>query len=108
MKKRMVYMHNIILPRKYALVVDHINKDKLDNRLANLCLVGNLENITRSRPRRDRIFKGVYPVSSGRWVAKIGNKNKNIHLGTFDTEKEAATAYNKLAKKFYGKRAYQN
>ena len=35
-------------------------------------------------------FKGVYFVLGGRWEAKITYRSKSKHIGTFDTEEEAA------------------
>jgi hypothetical protein len=43
-----------------------------------------------------------------RWQAKIGVNNKRIHLGSYHTEEEAASAYNEGAKKYHGEFASLN
>jgi len=61
-------------------------------------------------------YKGVSLLRSGKWRAYttksciIDSKliKKQIHLGTFNTEKEAASAYNKKVKIIFGEFAYQN
>jgi len=43
-------------------------------------------------------FKGVYFVLGGRWEAKITYRSKSKHIGTFDTEEEAARAFDGRAR----------
>jgi len=43
----------------------------------------------------------VYKEST-RFRAVISHKGKSIHIGMFDTAEEAADAYNKKSKEFYG------
>eukprot|EP00629_Pelagomonadales_sp_RCC1024_P003405 CAMPEP_0119265574 /NCGR_PEP_ID=MMETSP1329-20130426/4356_1 /TAXON_ID=114041 /ORGANISM="Genus nov. species nov., Strain RCC1024" /LENGTH=264 /DNA_ID=CAMNT_0007265415 /DNA_START=312 /DNA_END=1102 /DNA_ORIENTATION=+ len=43
-------------------------------------------------------FKGVYFVLGGRWEAKITFRSKSKHIGTFDTEEEAAKAFDARAR----------
>lgn len=43
-------------------------------------------------------FKGVYFVLGGRWEAKITYRSKSKHIGTFDTEEEAARAFDERAR----------
>ena len=67
-------------------MVDHINRDKLDNRKSNLRPTnksGNAVNIDRG------IYTGVWKVPSGRYQAIITVNYKRIYLGTFDTRDEA-------------------
>jgi group I intron endonuclease len=54
-------------------------------------------------------YVGVYLSKNGkRWFAVISYKNKQYRLGTFDTEEEAALAYNKKALELYGSNAKLN
>jgi len=69
--------------------IDHINGDKLDNRVENLRITthqGNQQNQTKA--------KGYYwNNEKNKWRASIGINGKLIHLGYYDTEEEAHEAY---------------
>lgn len=52
-------------------------------------------------------FKGVQPVRN-RWAAAIKFNRKNIYIGSFATEEEAAIAYDKKAKELFGDFACTN
>lgn len=92
---------------KEKKMVDHINHNVFDNRKCNLRSATNQENMFNRLPTNGTSeFKGV-TLNNSRWVSRIV-KNKIINLGSFDTEIEAAKAYDNAAKKLYGNFACLN
>lgn len=91
-------VHRIIMKAKEGEIVDHINRNPLDNRKENLRITdyfGNNENSSKRRTAKTSIHKGVDRLSNGKWRAQIQIKGKKINLGTFLTESLASLAYNK-------------
>ena len=75
--------------------IDHINHDRLNNRLANLREVSNAENMLNKgvSPRNKSGVNGVdWYARDGKWRAQIGKDNERRWLGCFDTIEEAAAA----------------
>lgn len=103
-----IAMHRIILPLPKGLCVDHINHDGLDNRRANLRAATKQQNTRYSRKIFGHSkFKGVSPRQDPRkikpkWHSRIYADGKSIHLGWFDSEIDAARAYDKKAKELFG------
>lgn len=90
-----VHMHRLLLgltPGDGA-IVDHINRDKLDNRRENL-RVGdaslNAQNRVRPPGRASR-FRGV-SRQRDKWRATATIRGKQHFLGQFDREEDAAAA----------------
>lgn len=100
--------------RSRTLKVDHLNHDTLDNRRQNLRLCTSTQNGQNSFAAEDKIhsrYKGVSKKRGGntsRWCGKIVVHGYAIHLGYHATEKEAAQAYDKAAKIFFGEFACLN
>jgi hypothetical protein len=86
------------MPCGYKLVVDHINGDKLDNRLENLQVVSQRANVSKSNKLKTSKYIGVsWCKSAKKWTTKIQINSKKKHLGYFTNEEEAHLAYqNKL------------
>lgn len=98
-----------------GLVIDHINGNRLDNRVINLRPVTRSCN-SQKRDLRDgtkkkySVYKGVTAIkykNSTYWMARI-TLGKTKSLGNFKTEIEAALAYNKAAIELYGEHAEVN
>jgi hypothetical protein len=84
-------------------VIDHINMNRADNRIANLRVANETQNRANTGRRRHNTsgFKGVSNCD-GRWRAKIGVNRKSIHLGTFNTPEAAHEAYMAAARRHFG------
>lgn len=108
--KRTIYMHRELCCTPPGLIVDHINRDRLDNRRANLRAVTRSQNNANSAKRPSRTgYRGVYrQKQSGRWIAQISCGGRRHHLGHFATPEEGAAAYDRAALALYGPHAVTN
>jgi hypothetical protein len=104
-----IYMHKEIMGISGKTQVDHINGDKLDNRLENLRICNTSQNHANTRLRIDNTsgFKGVVKHRN-KWQAQIHEFGECIRLGVYKTKQEAATAYDKAAKELFGDFALTN
>lgn len=86
--------------------------DGLDYRKSNLivCTMSERQRLLpKNRVASSSAFRGVsYSTSEKKWRAGIEYEGRSINLGSFDTEAEAALAYNQAALKYFGPMAYQN
>ncbi len=95
---------------KKGEVVDHINRNKLDNRRANLRICTQSQNLmNRGKTKANTSgYKGVTRYR-GKWLAQIGFKDgakrRYIHIAKFDNAIEAAQAYYAVALQIAGEYA---
>ena len=94
---RSVKLHRLIMNFPIDLAVVHINGNKFDNRKENLQLCTRSEIKGGTAGHGVSLFKGIRPNGKN-WAATISVKGKQIYLGTFKTETEAALAYDAAAK----------
>jgi hypothetical protein len=92
------------------MVVDHRDRNKLNNRRTNLRLCTQSENSKNSKIPKNNTSgaKGVSLDVNGRWRARIWKDMKEIRIGTFGTVEEAKTAYDNAAHKLHGEFASPN
>jgi hypothetical protein len=110
-KRRMIFMHREIMPAPKGMIVDHKNRNKLDNTRVNLRACTASENArNRDKPRgMSSRFRGVsYRKDCGKWYARIRFEGRLIHLGSFSDEVEAARAYDRQAVELFGEFARLN
>lgn len=82
--------------------VDHINRNKLDDRKENLRIVTTAQNNrNRDRWRKDGTKVGVYKFRENKWKATIGLNGKCVTLGIFDTYDEAVTVRVEAEQRYY-------
>ena len=90
-------------------MVDHINRNRLDNRKSNLRFCNRSQNNANSFSKNKNGYRGVYKYSHfPAYYAEIRVKKKKVYLGYFRDIKEAASAYNTAAKEYYGEFAMLN
>jgi hypothetical protein len=109
-KDGVIGLANSLMNPPEGLIVDHINGDGLDNRRENLRICTHAENMRNRRKLKQgrSQYKGVRLEPSGRWRAVIKYEGEMIHIGCFDTENQAAIAYNEKAVILFGKYAHLN
>jgi hypothetical protein len=114
-----VYLHREITGASSGEVVDHINRNPLDNRRCNLRLCTQSQNLRNSggyktiaRNGRMRVsqYKGVGRADSKKnpWSARITVDGEDRRLGVFPTELDAARAYDAAAREIFGEFARLN
>ena len=108
--KFQIELHRLIMRAKKGEYVDHINHDGFDCRKNNMRICSQRQNLMNTRKRRltSSKYKGVSITPSKKWRSRIMLEGKEIWLGVFDNEEEAALAYNKKAFELFGEFAYLN
>ncbi len=85
--------------------LDHINGNKLDNRIDNLRPATRAQNIVTEGVRKNNTsgFKGITWEPQNRlWRARIGNGERRVNLGRFKRIEDAYAAYCVAAKAMHG------
>lgn len=108
LSKENKYVHEIIMGDydKSKFQIDHINKNKLDNRKCNLKLVTQLENLLNKNIQSNNKsgVRGVrFNVKKNKWIARIGVNKKDIHLYQGDSFEEAVRIRKENEIKYYGR-----
>lgn len=107
--RKSIALHAVIFILHYGYrpkFIDHINRNKSDNRIENLRPATRSQNNFNIKKRKNNKsgFRGVSLCKeSGKWKAQISINNKKINLGRFKFKKDAYAAFVKSAKENYGK-----
>jgi len=95
------YIHHGIAPA----VIDHINRNKLDNRISNLRAATKAENSVNT-PIRKNNTSGITGVSWDKakrlWRSHVKVDGKQLFLGRFRDVAEAAKAVEIARKSYFG------
>jgi hypothetical protein len=107
-KKRFI-MHREIVNAPKGMDVDHHNGNGLDNRRANLRICTRAQNLSNRYNKNVSGYKGVvWQEHARKYKAQITRNSKVAHLGYFDNPIEAAQAYDRAAKEYFGEFAKTN
>lgn len=110
-KTKSIFLHKFIMKAEVGQIVDHINRNSLDNRKQNLRFCTISEN-ARNKSKMIgamSIYRGVYKdINRAKWKANIRLNGKLHHIGSYLKEEDAAIAYNEMAKKYFGESALLN
>ncbi len=109
--RKFIYMHNEIMQPPAGLIVDHKDHCGLNNTRENLRIATWAQNSYNKRKKEGCTskYKGVHwDKEKGKYRASIRANGKQIHLGYFDNEEDAARAYDKAAKELHGEFAVLN
>ncbi len=104
-------MHRVIMKTLANQMVDHRDHNGLNNQKYDLRNCTNQQNQLNQIKKEGCTskYKGVYfNKTINKWIAHIIINYKRTHIGYFDTEDEAALAYNKKAKELFGEFAVLN
>ena len=105
---RKIFMHREIMKPPPGMVVDHINRNGLDNREANMRNCTRLQNLQNRYWHAGRSqYRGVSPRGD-KWIALVGYKGETMCVGLFDDEVEAAKARDRKAYELAGEFADLN
>ena len=86
-------------------VIDHINGDRLDNRIVNLRDVTQRENMLNKKTHREGREPGWFKTWYGKYQANIKINGKPKYLGEYDTQQQASEAYKKAFISLMGREA---
>lgn len=106
-EKGTFYMHRVILDAPANQWVDHKDGNPLNNQRKNLRLCTPAQN--QWNRKRKNGFRGVSRGKpSSKYRARLNFKKREISLGQFDTAEEAARAWDRAARCYYGEFARPN
>jgi len=99
------YCHRLawlVMKQEMPECIDHINGDKLDNRICNLRNNTKGKNNMNQHISRSELKLGVYhnrSKSENKFRACIQENGRVLHLGVFKTEDDAFNAYKNYREK---------
>lgn len=92
------YLHSFLLKTKIGLDTDHVNENKLDNRMKNLREATRTENNCNKK----QSLGLTYRKKRKKWLVQISYKLKHYNLGYYADKKEAIKVRRKAELKYFG------
>lgn len=91
-KTSQIYMHRLLNQTSDGLDTDHVNRNKLDNRKANLRTSTRTQNqINKGRQKNNTSgYAGIsWSKEHQKWVSRISNQRRQIYLGSYSSIQSA-------------------
>ena len=104
-------MHKLLIQDiQKGYVIDHINRNKLDNRRNNLRICTQKQNSYNTSKSINSInnYKGVRQQTNTLWTAIVTKDKKIYKIKDILTDKEAAIIYDSMAEELFGEFAGKN
>lgn len=104
-KKDRIYLHREVMNAPDGLEVDHMNRDKIDNRLSNLRLATrgeNGKNISLKINNKSGMAGVRYDKATNKWQVRITVDRKIVHIGRYKSLEDAMAARVNAELKYYG------
>lgn len=108
--KRQILLHRLVAGAGNGCIVDHVNRNKLDNRRSNLRICTCQQNMFNREQQANNQsgYKGVCQTKDGLWQAQIQYCGRAVYLGRYGDTLSAAMAYDMAAKRLFGEYAFLN
>jgi len=103
-RQKPIPMHRFILKAPIDFIVDHIDRNTLNNQKSNLRIVDkqlNGFNTKELRPNNKSGYKGVSKLKNGKYRAYVNNMHKQISLGRYNSAEEAGEVARKARQKIW-------
>lgn len=107
-KKKQVglLLHRYLTDAPKGMVVDHINRNECDNRVSNLRVCTQSQNLMNYVEKPSNNTSGHIGVCwdkrTNKWIAHLAIMRKHKHLGYYDNFDDAVEARIKGEKKWFG------
>lgn len=108
--KRQILLHRLVAGAGNGCIVDHVNRNKLDNRRSNLRICTCQQNMFNREQQANNQsgYKGVCQTKDGLWQVQIQYCGRAVYLGRYGDALSAAMAYDMAAKRLFGEYAFLN
>lgn len=100
-----VFLHSLICKKPQGFDVDHINRNKLDNRSSNLRIATRSQNLHNKKARSNNKsgFTGVsFRKERNHWRSRIAVNGKELLIGSFSNKEDAIKSRIDAEKRYLG------
>ena len=82
----------------HKLVIDHIDNNKLNNKVNNLQIVTSRHNVTKDSRGVSKYIGVCFVKKTNKWKSIISVNGKSVYLGSFSKQSDAAKVYKEALK----------